>query len=94
MSLIPLLENVRKEPLDNGLTLLLRPSKRVPLVCLLAWVNAGYYDEPDEESGLSHFLEHVLFKGSEQLAPGQLAREVRQLGGYINGGTIYDHTYY
>lgn len=94
MPLVPLLENVTKETLDNGLTCLLRPSKRVPLICLLAWINAGYYDEADGETGISHFLEHILFKGSAHYGPGMLAREVRALGGCLNGGTIYDHTYY
>src|SRR5690606_19896416 len=57
-------------------------------------VKAGYFDEPDALIGISHVLEHMYFKGTAQRGPGDIARETKSAGGYLNAGTIYDHTSY
>src|SRR5690606_26789671 len=57
-------------------------------------VRAGYFDEPDAIVGVSHVLEHMYFKGTERRGVGEIARETKAAGGYLNAGTIYDHTSY
>src|SRR5690606_38160177 len=57
-------------------------------------VRAGYFDEPDAIVGVSHVLEHMYFKGTARRGAGEIARETKAAGGYLNAGTIYDHTSY
>jgi zinc protease len=57
-------------------------------------VKAGFFDEPDHWVGISHVLEHMFFKGTERRGVGQIARETKAAGGYLNAGTGYDHTSY
>lgn len=80
--------------LDNGLTVLVREDRSAPVVALVTWVKAGYFDEPDEVVGISHVLEHMFFKGTPSRGPGQIAQETKAAGGYLNAATIYDHTTY
>lgn len=58
------------------------------------WVRAGYFDEPDDVVGIAHVLEHMYFKGTPTRGAGEIARETKAAGGYLNAGTIYDHTHY
>ena len=85
---------VLKAVLPNGLTVLAQRDTSAPVVAVVTHVKAGYFDEPDEWVGISHVLEHMFFKGTERRGPGDIARETQLLGGYINAGTIYDHTVY
>jgi len=80
--------------LDNGLTVLVREDHSAPVVAVVTYVKAGYFDEPDDVVGISHVLEHMYFKGTARRGPGQIARETKDAGGYLNAGTIYDHTSY
>ncbi|HEX7051520.1 MAG TPA: pitrilysin family protein [Longimicrobiales bacterium] len=80
--------------LDNGLTVLVREDRSAPVVAIVAHVRAGYFNEPDAVVGISHVLEHMVFKGTERLGPGELARATKAVGGYLNAGTIYDYTTY
>jgi zinc protease len=80
--------------LGNGLTVLIREDHSAPVVAIVTHVKAGYFDEPDRLVGISHVLEHMYFKGTEQRRAGDIARETRAAGGYLNAGTIYDHTSY
>jgi zinc protease len=57
-------------------------------------VKAGFFDEPDRWTGISHVLEHMFFKGTSRRAVGAIARETKAAGGYLNAGTGYDHTSY
>jgi zinc protease len=57
-------------------------------------VKAGYFDETDDVVGIAHVLEHMYFKGTGRRGVGEISRETKALGGYINAGTIYDHTSY
>ena len=80
--------------LDNGMKILLLPSKSAPVVACNVWVGVGSADETPEEAGLAHVHEHMLFKGTEQRGVGQIAREVEAAGGHINAFTSFDQTCY
>src|ERR687891_274092 len=80
--------------LDNGLTVLIREDHSTPVVAVVTHVKAGYFDEPDHLVGISHVLEHMYFKGTERRGVGEMARETKDAGGYLNAGTIYDRTSY
>src|SRR5690606_15881264 len=85
---------VERHVLPNGLVVLLRKDERAPVVAIVTYVNAGYFDEPDEVSGIAHVLEHMFFKGTVRRGVGDIARETKARGGYLNAHTIYDHTAY
>jgi zinc protease len=87
-------ENVVREVLPNGLTLLVQPDRSAPVVSVVTHVKAGFFDEPDEWGGISHVLEHMFFKGTSRRGVGAIARETQAAGGYLNAGTGYDHTSY
>ena len=80
--------------LPNGLTVLVREDHSAPVTAIVTWVKAGYFDEPDEDVGISHVLEHMYFKGTPTRGVGEIARETKASGGYLNAHTIYDHTSY
>lgn len=79
--------------LPNGATVLARAADR-PAAAVMIRVNAGYFDEPDSRVGVSHVLEHMVFKGTARQRPGDLARTIRAAGGYVNAATGYDGTTY
>lgn len=85
---------VRREVLPNGLTLLVQPDHSAPVVAVVTYVKAGFFDEPDQWTGISHVLEHMFFKGTPRRGVGAIARETKAAGGYLNAGTGYDHTSY
>src|SRR6059058_3164630 len=83
-----------KVVLKNGLTLIVREQEAVPLTTITTYVKAGYFDEDDRISGISHVIEHMFFKGTGKRPVGQIARETQGLGGYLNAYTYYDRTVY
>lgn len=83
-----------REVLPNGLTLLIRRDTSAPVVAIVTHVKAGYFDETDEIVGIAHVLEHMYFKGTPARGVGEMARETKAAGGYLNAHTIYDHTTY
>lgn len=85
---------VRREVLPNGLTVLLRRDTSAPVVAIVTHVNAGYFDETDDVSGIAHVLEHMFFKGTERRGVGEISKETKGSGGYLNAHTIYDQTVY
>jgi len=87
-------ERFRQFYLDNGLKVLLQEDRNVPVVAMQVWVKVGSADERDEEAGMCHFIEHMLFKGTAKRRVGELAREIESLGGSINAYTSYDQTVY
>ena len=91
---MPWTDSVVRVILPNGLTLLVQRDSSVPVVAVVTHVRAGYFDEPDRWTGISHVLEHMYFKGAGPLGPGALARETQRLGGYLNASTTYDRTVY
>ena len=86
--------DVRRTRFDNGLTLLVRRDTAAPVVGIVTWVNAGYFDETDDEVGIAHVLEHMYFKGTPRFGPGDIAKATKAAGGILNAGTIYEHTAY
>ncbi|MDR1947324.1 MAG: insulinase family protein [Desulfovibrio sp.] len=80
--------------LSNGLTVLVLPDRRFPLVSMRLYVHAGSAYERPEEAGISHMLEHMVFKGTEKRPRGQAAADVEKNGGYLNAATSFDYTVY
>jgi zinc protease len=80
--------------LKNGLTVLVREQQAVPLASVTTYVKAGYFDEDDRISGISHVIEHMFFKGTSKRGVGEIARQTQSLGGYLNASTYYDRTVY
>jgi zinc protease len=87
-------KDVHREVLPNGLTLLVQPDHSAGVVAVVTHVKAGFFDEPDHWTGISHVLEHMFFKGTPRRGVGTIARETKAAGGYLNAGTGYDHTSY
>jgi zinc protease len=87
-------DGVARETLSNGLTLLAQHDPSAPAVAVVTHVKAGFFDEPDRWVGISHVLEHMFFKGTPSRGVGQIARETKAVGGYLNASTSYDHTSY
>ncbi len=86
--------DVLRTTLRNGLTVLVRRDASAPVVAIVTYVKAGYFDEPDDVVGISHVLEHMYFKGTPTRGVGEIARATKAAGGYLNAHTIYDHTNY
>jgi zinc protease len=86
--------NVIKKKLPNGLTILLKEDKSSPVVAINAWINVGSVHETEEMSGLAHFQEHMVFKGTEKYGVGEIANLVKGSGGNLNAGTSYSYTMY
>jgi zinc protease len=80
--------------LDNGLTVLLQENHSAPVVALNMWVKVGSVYERDDEAGISHVYEHMLFKGTMTRGVGEIAQEIEGCGGDINAFTSFDHTVY
>src|SRR5437762_9012626 len=83
-----------KVVLKNGLTVIVREQQAVPLTSITTMVKAGYFDEDDRISGISHVIEHMFFKGTPSRPVGEVARETKALGGYLNAYTYYERTCY
>lgn len=83
---------VRKLP--NGLTVLIREDDRFPLVSLRLYVHAGSAYERPDQAGISHLLEHMVFKGTEKRPGSAVATDVEKTGGYLNAATSFDYTVY
>lgn len=80
--------------LANGMTLIVQPDRRAPTAVQMVWVRVGSMDEVDGTSGVAHALEHMMFKGSKDIKPGEFSRRVAQLGGQENAFTTRDYTGY
>ena len=85
---------VHCELLPNGLTILLHETDNAPVAEFQIWARAGSADERDDERGIAHFHEHMLFKGTARRGLGEVAGCVEGAGGRINAYTSYDVTVY
>lgn len=84
---------LQKHILDNGLAVIIKKTDRVPLVAVRLVINTGSAGEGKfAGSGISHFVEHMLFKGTSSRGPGQIEKEIKSYGGRINASTSYDTT--
>ncbi|MEX6501942.1 M16 family metallopeptidase [Pseudomonas zhanjiangensis] len=80
--------------LDNGLKVIVREDHRAPVVVSQLWYKVGSSYETPGQTGLSHALEHMMFKGSRKLGPGEASRILRELGAEENAFTSDDYTAY
>lgn len=87
-------ENVTSFELDNGLEVVVVENRRAPVVVHMVWYRVGAADEPPGKSGIAHYLEHLMFKATDELASGELSDTVNRNGGSDNAFTSIDHTGY
>ncbi|HXE29954.1 MAG TPA: pitrilysin family protein [Stellaceae bacterium] len=80
--------------LPNGLQVVVIPNHRAPIVTQMVWYKVGAADETFGKSGAAHFLEHLMFRGTKSLGPGDFSRIVAQNGGEENAFTTHDYTAY
>ena len=80
--------------LTNGLKVLIKKDDRFPLASVKLWVHAGSGYETPEIAGISHLLEHMVFKGTDKRAMGKVAMDIESVGGNLNAGTSFDYTVY
>lgn len=87
-------EAVTTFTLDNGMDVVVVEDHRAPVVQHMVWYRVGSADEPPGTSGIAHFLEHLMFKGTDTLSPGEFSATVAANGGNDNAFTSYDYTAY
>lgn len=80
--------------LENGLNIVVKPDHRAPVVTSQVWYNVGASYEPDGVTGVSHMLEHMMFKGTKNLKPGEISKVIARMGGSENAFTSQDYTAY
>ena len=80
--------------LQNGMQVVVIPNHRAPVVTHMLWMKVGAADEKPGLSGMAHYLEHLLFKGTAKQAPGEFSKTVKTLGGNDNAFTSQDYTAY
>ncbi len=93
-----LLERKAEEPLaivlDNGLTVIIKEVPATPIVAIDVWVATGSINEKEENNGISHFFEHMLFKGTEKRGAGEIDSAIDAMGARNNAATGKDFTHY
>lgn len=91
---VPAFANPHEKVLANGLHVIVQEDNRSPTVAHMVWYRAGAIDEVDGTSGVAHVLEHMMFKGTKNLAPGEFNKRVAAAGGRDNAFTSFDYTAY
>lgn len=87
-------DSVTSFTLDNGLEVVVIEDHRVPVATHMVWYKVGAADEPPTKSGIAHFLEHLMFKGTEAHPAGEFSKVVADIGGQENAFTSSDYTAY
>jgi len=90
----PALANPFETTLGNGLKLIVKEDRRAPSVVNMVWYRVGAIDEIDGSTGVAHVLEHMMFKGTENLAAGEFNKRIAAMGGRDNAFTSQDYTAY
>lgn len=80
--------------LGNGMEVIVIPNHRVPAISHMLWIKAGAGDDPQGKSGLAHYLEHLMFKGTKKTPDGEYSKRIEALGGQYNAFTSADFTGY
>ncbi len=80
--------------LKNGLTYIFEERRNTGVVAIQVWVNVGSKDEDDRVAGITHFIEHLIFKGTEKLKGNAFASRIEAMGGSVNAFTSFDNTVY
>jgi zinc protease len=86
--------HLHKTTLENGLTVVVKEMPGTRVATVQIWVKAGSVYENAEEAGITHFIEHMIFKGTETRGPGELAGAIEGVGGRVNAYTSYEYTVY
>ncbi len=86
--------NAETFTLANGLQVVVIPNHRAPVVAHMVWYKTGAIDEDPSQSGIAHFVEHLMFKGTQKTPPGDFSKTVRAMGGQDNAFTAEDYTAY
>lgn len=84
--------NIKKFQLKNGMKVLFHQSHKSPVISVQAWVRTGSADEAKGEEGISHFIEHLVFKGTRKFKVGEIASQIEGDGGELNAYTSFDQT--
>jgi predicted Zn-dependent peptidase len=87
-------EKIHQTVLENGLRVITEPIDSVRSASIGFWVKTGSRNESDEQAGITHFLEHMFFKGTAQRSPYQIAASLESLGGHLNAFTGTEYTCY
>lgn len=87
-------DGVSRFTLDNGLDVVVIPDHRAPVVTQMIWYHVGSADEIAGKSGIAHFLEHLMFKGTKNHPAGEFSAKIAAIGGRENAFTSYDYTAY
>ena len=87
-------DTVTSFQLENGLDVVVIEDHRAPVVTQMMWYRAGSADEVAGKSGIAHFLEHLMFKGTDEVGPGEFSAIVEAQGGNDNAFTTWDYTGY
>lgn len=90
----PLYANPFETTLENGMKVIVKEDRRAPSVVHMVWYGVGAMDEPEGVSGIAHLLEHLMFKGTEKVGPGEFNKRVAAVGGRDNAFTSRDYTAY
>lgn len=90
----PCFSQVHEFKLDNGLKILVKEDHRAPVAVSMVWYNIGSADEPGGITGISHALEHIMFKGTAKYPLGIFSQTIAAVGGQENAFTNYDYTAY
>ena len=87
-------DNARKVTLENGLTVILKEDHSASVAAMQVWVMTGSANETEEEAGITHLIEHMIFKGTPSRKMGEIAKTIEASGGNINAYTSFDRTVY
>lgn len=84
----------QKTVLSNGIRIVSEEIPHVKSISIGVWIDTGSRNETESTNGISHFLEHMVFKGTEHRSTQQIARSLESVGGYLNAFTTKEHTCY
>jgi len=87
-------QTIKEEVLPNGLKVLVIEDRATPVSAFHIWYRAGSINEPIGKTGLSHLLEHMMFKGTQKYGPGGFSKIIQRAGGIDNAGTSKDYVFY
>ena len=87
-------KTVFEKTLSNGLKVIVKEDHRAPVLVQQIWYHVGSMDESTGTTGIAHVLEHMMFKGTKSVPPGEFSRRIAAAGGRENAFTSYDYTAY
>ena len=87
-------DEVNQYYLDNGLKVIIKTDNFSPVTSIFVWINTGSAYENDNQRGIAHVNEHMIFKGTPNLKVGEISKKIESHGGDINAFTSYDETVY